>query len=132
MINEAEVTEIIHSTQRRKRWTAYEKQQIVNETYHPGVSVSFIARRHGMAPSQLFQWRKLMETGGLVAVKNEEKVVPESRVKELEKRIRQLERMLGRQTLHNEILKEAVKIGREKKLISRQPLPGLDDLESDL
>lgn len=32
MINEVEVTEIIHSTQRRKRWTAYEKQQIVNET----------------------------------------------------------------------------------------------------
>lgn len=82
MINEVEVTEIIHSTQRRKRRTAYEKQQIVNETYHPGVSVSFIARRHGMAPSQLFQWRKLMETGGLVAVQNEEKVVPESRVKE--------------------------------------------------
>jgi transposase len=70
-----------------------------------------------------------METGGLVAVKHEEKVVPERRVKELEKRIRQLERMLGRQTLHNEILKEAVKIGREKKLISRQPLPGLEDFE---
>lgn len=132
MINEVAVTEIIHSSEKRKRWTAYEKQQIVNETYQPGVSVSFIARRHGLAPSQLFHWRKLIETGGLVAVSNEERVVPESKVKELEKRIRQLERMLGRQTLHNEILKEAVKIGREKKLISRQPLPGLDDLESDL
>jgi transposase len=28
-----------------------------------------------------------------------------------------------------EILREAVKIGREKKLISRQPLPGLEDLD---
>ena len=72
-----------------------------------------------------------METGGLIAMKNEERVVPISRVKELEQRVRQLERLLGRQTLENEILKEAVKIGREKKLISRQPLPGLDDLESD-
>ena len=132
MINATEITEIIHSTQKRKRWTATEKQQIVNETYHPGVSVSFIARRHGLSPSQLFQWRKLMETGGLIAMKNEEKVVPISRVKELEQRIRQLERALGRQTLDNEILKEAVKIGREKKLISRQPLPGLDDIESEL
>lgn len=132
MINAHEAIEIIHSTQKRKRWTAHEKQQIVNETYQAGVSVSYIARRHGLPPSQLFQWRKLMETGGLIAMKNEEKVVPESQVKELEKRIRQLERMLGRQTLHNEILKEAVKIGREKKLISRQPLLGLDYLESDL
>ena len=132
MINAIEITEIIHSTQKRKRWTAYEKQQIVNETYHPGVSVSFVARRHGMSPSQLFLWRKLMETGGLIAVKNGEKVVPESRVKELEKRVHQLERMLGRQTLHNEILKEAVRIGREKKLISRQPLLGLEDFESEL
>ena len=48
MINATEITEIIHSTQKRKRWTAFEKQQIVNETYHPGVSVSFIARRHGL------------------------------------------------------------------------------------
>ena len=114
MINVTEVTEIILSTVKRKRWTAFEKQQIVNETYHPGVSVSYVARRHGLSPSQLFQWRKLMETGGLIAMKNEEKVVPISQVKEMEKRIRQLERILGRQTLENEILKEAIKIGREK------------------
>jgi transposase len=28
-----------------------------------------------------------------------------------------------------EILREAVRIGREKKLISRQPLPGLEDMD---
>ncbi|CRX37964.1 Transposase [Estrella lausannensis] len=32
-------------------------------------------------------------------------------VKEFEKRIRELERILGRKTLENEILKEAVRIG---------------------
>jgi transposase len=41
----------------------------------------------------------------------------------MEKRIRELERMLGKKTLENEILKEAVKIAQEKKLIWRQPLP---------
>jgi transposase len=70
-----------------------------------------------------------MEMGGLAAVKNEEKVVPESQVKELERHIKRLERALGRKTLENEILKEAIEIGREKKLISRQPLRGLDDIE---
>jgi transposase len=46
----------------------------------------------------------------------------------MEKRIRELERMLGKKTLENEILKEAVRLGQEKKLISRQPLPGLNNL----
>jgi transposase len=55
--------------------------------------------------------------------------VPESQVKELELRIRQLERVLGQKTLDIEILKEAVRIGREKKLISRQPLRGVDGFE---
>lgn len=40
------VSEVICSTQERRRWTPYEKQQIVQETYHPGVTISFIARKH--------------------------------------------------------------------------------------
>lgn len=132
MINLKEPSEIIRSTTKKKRWTAFEKQQIINETYQPGVSVSFVARRHGIPPSQLFHWRKIMEMGGLTAMTKEEQVVPISKVKELEKRVRDLERLLGRQTLHNEILKEAVKLAQEKKLISRQPLPGLDDFDSEL
>lgn len=127
--NGHEPSEIICSTKKRKRWTAYEKQQIVNETYQQGVTVSYIARKHGIPPSQLFTWRKTMELGGLAAVENEEKVVPLSQLKELERQVKRLERALGRKTLENEILKEAVVIGREKKLISRQPLVGLDDFE---
>lgn len=129
MSNQCEPVEVICSTQKRKRWTPFEKQQIVNETYQPGVSVSYIARKRGISPSQLFAWRKAMEMGGLAAVENEEKVVPVSQVKELERQIKRLERALGRKALENEILREAVEIGREKKLISRQPLPGLDDFE---
>ena len=33
---------------------------------------------------------------------------------------------LGRQTMQVDILKEAVKIAREKKLISQEPLQGVD------
>jgi transposase len=43
----------------------------------------------------------------------------------LEKRIRELERVLGKKTLENEILREALKIAQEKKLISH--LPSLPD-----
>ena len=123
------ISEVICSTQKRRRWTPLEKQQIVQETYHPGVTISFIARKHGIPPSQLFYWRKMMESGALTGIKTEEELVPMSEVMELRKRIKQLERVLGQKTMDIEILREAVKIGREKKLISRQPLLGLEDLD---
>ncbi len=126
---EAFVAEVICSTKKRKRWTAFEKQQIVQETYHPGVSISFIARKHGIPPSQLFHWRKVLESGALAGIKSEEEVVPQSEVILLKKHIKKLEQTLGQKTLENEILREAVKLAREKKLISRQPLLGMDDLE---
>jgi transposase len=53
--------------------------------------------------------------------------VPSSEVKELKRRIRELERMLGRKTMESEILKDALEIAREKKLISRIPLLKKDD-----
>jgi transposase len=40
----------------------------------------------------------------------------------LKHRIRELERLLGRKTLENEVLKDAIEIAREKKLLSRPPL----------
>ena len=48
--------EVITSAQRRRRWSAEEKAAIVQETYAPGLSVSLVARRHGIAPNQLFRW----------------------------------------------------------------------------
>jgi transposase len=122
-------SEVIHSTQKRRRWTLYEKQQIVEETYHPGVTISFVARKHGIPPSQLFSWRKIWESGALTSIKSEEEVVPKSEVLELKKYIKKLEQTLGQKTLENEILREAVKLGREKKLISRQPLLGVEGLD---
>jgi transposase len=47
-------------------------------------------------------------------------------VRALKKRIRDLERMLGKKTMEVEILQEAIEIAREKKLLSRTPLPWED------
>lgn len=82
----------------------------------------------GIPPNQLFYWRRHMESGALAGVDFEEDLFPKSKVRDLENRIRELERILGKKTMENEILQEAVKLGREKKLISRQPLPNLEDL----
>jgi transposase len=124
-----ECTEVIHSSHRRRRWTAIEKQKMIEETYQPGATVSYVARKYNLSPSQLFQWRKYYENGALVSIKAEDSVVPQSEVNDLMKRIKKLEQVLGQKTLENEILREAIQIGREKKLISRQPLRGVENFE---
>lgn len=68
-----------------------------------------------------------MSDGGKVAVQADDQVVSASESKALKKRIRDLERILGKKTMEVEILKEALDIAREKKLISRMPLPFEDD-----
>jgi transposase len=110
--------EVITSVQRRRRWTTAEKVRLVEETMQPGMSVSFVARRAGLAPSQLFAWKRRMLEGGVQAVQADEDVVGTSRVRELEKRVRDLERLLGRKTLEVEILKEALDAARAKKPLS--------------
>jgi transposase len=84
--------------------------------------VSSVSRRYGVSPSQVFKWRRLVEEGTMSSLGADEAVVPESEVKVLKVRIRELERLLGRKTLENEILKDAIEIAREKKLLSRAPL----------
>ena len=66
-----------------------------------------------------------MSECGKTTIEANDEVVSVAEVKALKKRIRQLERVLGNKTLEVEILKEAVRIGREKKLISRLPLSGV-------
>lgn len=80
----------------------------------PGMSVSYVARKYGIAPSLLFRWRKPLSKGGKEAMRCDEAVVSVAEVRELKKRIRELERVLGKKTLENEILTEAVKLAHEK------------------
>jgi transposase len=44
--------------QLRRRWSDEFKAQAVTEALEPGASVSAIARRIGIHPSQLFAWRR--------------------------------------------------------------------------
>jgi transposase len=107
--------EVITSVQRRRRWSAAEKLRLIEEAMQPGSSVSIVARQAGVAPSQLFGWRRRMLEGGQAAIQADEDVVGASRVRELEKRVRDLERLLGRKTMETEILKEALELARPKK-----------------
>ena len=48
--------------ERRRRWSRDEKARMVEETLAPGAVVSEVARRHGVAQSLLFTWRRLART----------------------------------------------------------------------
>jgi transposase len=50
--------EVITSVERRRRWSAAEKQRLVAATLEPGSSVSAIAREAGIHPGQLYGWRR--------------------------------------------------------------------------
>ena len=50
--------EVITSVERRRRWSAAEKQRLVAASLEPGASVSALAREAGIDPSQLYGWRR--------------------------------------------------------------------------
>jgi transposase len=64
-INKEQV-HVVTSVERRRRWSPQEKQQIVEETYQPGASLSQVARKYGINPSQVFTWRRWTKEGGKV------------------------------------------------------------------
>ena len=70
-----------------------------------------------------------MEQGEPESVTSEEDVVAVLKMKEMQNQIKSLERILGRKTEEVEILKEAVRIAREKKLFSQKPLHGVEGFE---
>ena len=54
--------EIITSVERRRRWSAAEKQRLVAATLEPGASVAAVAQQAGVHPSQLWGWRRQFRT----------------------------------------------------------------------
>ncbi len=126
--NEFSTVEVVNMVQRR-RWPLAEKLRISEESSRPGMSISYVARKYGIAPNLLFRWRKLMSEGGKTAVQADDQVVSASELRALKKQVRDLERLLGKKTMEVEILKEAIDIAREKKLISRSPLLFEDDFQ---
>lgn len=117
--------EVITDGGRRRQWSYDEKLRMVEESLAPGESVSRVARRYGVRSNLLYRWRRLLSEGGAIAMNSNEEVVARSEVTRLKQRIAELERALGRKTLENEILHEALEKADQKKRILW--LPGLPE-----
>lgn len=51
--------------ERRRRWSYDEKVRLIEETLQAGETVCGVARRHGVAQSLLFTWRRQARQGRL-------------------------------------------------------------------
>lgn len=85
------------------------------------MTVSHVARLHGINANQIVKWRKQYEEGSLAAVTAGEEMVPSSELAAANKQIRELQRLLGKKTMEAEILKEAVEFGRAKNGLRMRP-----------
>src|ERR1700682_3621993 len=110
MSSSVERVEVFSAIQRHRRYSVDQKLAVLAEPTQPGMSISYVARRHGISPSLVFRWRRRMSEGRKEVVRADDEVVASAQVRALEKRIRELERVLGKKTLENEILREASKL----------------------
>ncbi|EKK7314277.1 IS3 family transposase, partial [Escherichia coli] len=108
--------------EKRRRRTTQEKIAIVQQIFEPGMAVSLVTRHHSVAARQLFLWRKQYQKGSLTAVAAGEQVVSASELAAAMKQIKEVQRLLGKKTMENELLKEAVEYGRGKKVDSARAL----------
>jgi transposase len=55
--------EVITGPERRRRWSAEQKQAIVAASLAPGAVVTEIARRAEICPGQIYRWRQEIGVG---------------------------------------------------------------------
>jgi transposase len=120
--------EIITDGGRRRRWSAADKLRIVEETMFEGrafpplrVALAWlpICCIVGMRRDQKTAWGavfpdELMLEGGSIAVAADDSVTGNKTVRDMDARIRELERQLGRKTMEVEILQQAFDKSRAK------------------
>jgi len=50
--------EVLVGPERRRRWSDAEKRKIISESLAPGAVSAAVARRHGVHPNQLCDWKR--------------------------------------------------------------------------
>jgi transposase len=73
---------------KRRQFTLPQKRALLLAAEAPGASISTIARQHGLQASMMFQWRKAMSDGEEKGLESGEEVVPVSKLRQAEARIK--------------------------------------------
>lgn len=62
------VAEIISRVERRRRWTAEQKVNVLTEALEPEATVSAVADRNGISRSQLYAWMRHARKGNIPGI----------------------------------------------------------------
>lgn len=84
----------------------YKRQQIERVT-RGELTIAELSRELGISRNLLARWRHLITVGSETAVAANEDVVPASALRAAESKIRELERLIGKQAVDLEILRAA-------------------------
>ena len=93
-------------TKRYRTWTAQQKIDIGIAGLRGDRSIKEVCREHEIAETLYYSWRDKLLEGGKAALAGKEERTGE---KELRRKIRELERALGRKTYELEIAGEALR-----------------------
>ena len=119
--------EVITGITRRRRFSTDLKLAVVAETMQPGMSISYVARRHGLSPSLVFRWRRLMSEGGAKPSAPMTRSFPLPSCAGSRSGCATSNGCWGRKTMEVEILRESLELAGAKKpilLSSSVPLDG--------
>jgi transposase len=99
----------------RRRFTATFKRQVVEELLSESSTLAQLSRRYDISSGLIVHWKKRYEEGGLVEG-------PSQSEKTLSARNAELERMVGRLTMENELLKKAVEYTLRRRRENSSPI----------
>jgi transposase len=91
----------------RRLFTTEFKRAQIARVLGGEITQAELVRELDVSPSVVRKWKRLFEHGSEVAVQANGDVVPAQQLREAERRIRELERALGRKTMEVEILQAA-------------------------
>jgi transposase len=100
----------------RRRFSAAFKQQVIGELLSGVCSLAQLSRRHDVSSGLILYWKKRYEGGGGLVEG------PARSEKQYMARIGELERMVGRLTMENELLKKAVEYTARRRKEFSSPI----------
>jgi len=99
----------------RRKFSATFKRQVVEELLSETFTLAQLSRRHDISSGLILHWKKRYEGGGLVEG-------PSQTEKAQLERIAELERMVGRLTMENDLLKKAVEYTLRRRRENSSPI----------
>jgi len=99
----------------RRKFSAAFKRQVVEELLGRVSTLAQLSRRLDISSGLILHWKRRYEAGGLTEGRSRSE-------KELVARIAQLEQMVGRLTMENELLKKAVEFSVRRRKENSLPI----------